>query len=67
MVLDYWKITPRANGCDWVQVTCGEIGGSIPASIQKMGASMALIGCEKLIYAIKHGKKPPEKGSEEQK
>ena len=67
MIVDYQKITPRANGCDWVQVICGEMGGSIPAAIQKMGAALHLSGCEKLIYAIKHLKTPPELGSAKQK
>ena len=43
------------------------MGGSIPSSIQKMGAALHLSGCEKLIYAIKHLKTPPEPGSKEQK
>ena len=32
-----------------------------------MGAALHLSGCEKLIYAIKHLKTPPEPGSKEQK
>ena len=32
-----------------------------------MGAALHLSGCEKLIYAIKHLKTPPEQGTKEQK
>ena len=32
-----------------------------------MGAALHLSGCEKLIYAIKHLKTPPEPNSKEQK
>lgn len=37
-LLNYTKLTPTAEGCDWVSVQALEIGGSIPETLKKQGA-----------------------------
>ncbi len=37
-VINYVKLTPTADGCEWVSVQCLDIAGSIPDALKRQGA-----------------------------
>ena len=37
-IINYVKITPTADGCEWVSVQCLDIAGSIPDALKRQGA-----------------------------
>ena len=37
-VINYVKLTPTADGCNWESVQCLDIAGSIPDALKRQGA-----------------------------
>ena len=39
-IINYSKLVPVENGCEWTSVLCVDIGGSIPDALQRTGAAL---------------------------
>jgi len=37
-IINYTKLTPTADGCEWISVQCMDIAGSIPDAMKRQGA-----------------------------
>ena len=54
-IINYTKLTPTADGCDWVSVQCLDIAGSIPDALKKQGAERQAKNAMNLIKLIRDG------------
>ena len=37
-IINYMKLTPTEDGCEWVSVQCLDVAGSLPTALKKLGA-----------------------------
>ena len=57
-IINYSKLTPTENGCDWVSVQAFDISGSIPDALKRKGAERMSLQPMKMIQLIKTGNAP---------
>ena len=57
-IVNYAQFRPIEGGCEVWTVLCLDIGGSIPDSLKRQGASEQIEGIEKNLYSVRHGKPP---------
>ena len=58
-IINYMKLTPTADGCEWVSVQCLDVCGSIPTAMKNLGASKQAKNAMNMIHLIKTGDAPP--------
>ena len=52
-IINYTKLTPTADGCEWVSVQCMDIAGSIPDAMKRQGAERQAKNAMFMIKLIK--------------
>ena len=57
-IINYSKLTPTENGCDWVSVQAFDIAGSIPDAVKRKGAEKLSLQPMRTIQLIKTGDAP---------
>ena len=58
-IINYTKLTPTADGCEWVSVQALDIAGSIPDALKRQGAERQAKNAMMMIHLIKTGEAPP--------
>ena len=56
--INYTKLTPTADGCDWVSVQCLDVAGSIPDMLKNTSKERQAKAAMQMIQLIKTGNAP---------
>ena len=54
-IINFTKLTPTADGCEWVSVQALDIAGSIPEALKRQGAERQAKNAMLMIQLIKTG------------
>ena len=57
-IINYLKLTPTADGCDWISVQCLDIAGSVPDALKRQGAEKQAKMAMRIIHVVKTGQAP---------
>ena len=58
-IINYSKLTPTEDGCDFIAVQCMDIGGSVPDAMKRKGAGIQAKSAMRMIHLVKTGAAPP--------
>ena len=58
-IINFQKLTPTEQGCEFVGVNCIDIAGSVPDMLKRKGAERQKNMHQRVLYQIKTGNPPP--------